>query len=140
MVKGFLNASNDFSNKSIERKLTGRLRAKRRHERELERLERSLIEYKKKQKMSKRRGDDINASKWEHRMKVYQNKLSQTRRKLQSVSEFIEQIQKQGEREVREVEGSYQLLIESEKRKILNIVGTPPKIGIFSSLVYFNVS
>jgi hypothetical protein len=107
--------------KAIERKLTPRLREKRRHERELERLERNLIEYKKRLKMSKRRGNDISASKWEHRMKVYQNKLSQTRRKLQSVSELIERIQKQGEREVQEVRASYQLLVESEKRKILDI-------------------
>lgn len=107
--------------RSIERKLTGRLREKRRHERELERLERNLIEYKKRRKLSKRRGNDISASKWEHRMKVYQNKLSETRGKLESVSELIEQIRKQGEREVQEVEASYKLIIESEKRKILDI-------------------
>ncbi len=107
--------------KSIERKLTARLRAKRRHERELERLERNLIEYKKRRKMSKRRGDDISASKWEHRMKVYQNKLSETRRKLRSVSELIEQIQKQGELDVQKVKTDYQLLIENERREILDL-------------------
>ncbi|MFQ6086834.1 MAG: hypothetical protein ACE5OV_02325 [Candidatus Bathyarchaeia archaeon] len=107
--------------KSIERKLTARLRERGRHERELERLERSLIEYKKRRKMSKRRGDDISASKWEHRVKVYQNKLSQTRKKLRSVSEVIEQIQKQGELDIQKVKTDYQLLIENERRKILDI-------------------
>jgi hypothetical protein len=108
-------------NKSMERKLTARLKEKRRHERELERLERNLIEYKKRRKISKSRGDDVSASKWEHRVKVYQNKPSETKRKLQSVSELTEKIRKQGEREVQEVEASYQLLIESERRKILDI-------------------
>jgi len=107
--------------KSIQRKLTARLREKRRHERELERLESNLIEYKKRRKLSKRRGNDISASKWEHRMKIYQNKLSKTKRKLQSVLELIEKIQKQGEREIQEVKASYQLLIDNEKRKILDI-------------------
>jgi len=107
--------------KSVERKLAARLREKRRSRRELEKLERNLIEYKKRRKMSKRRGNDISVSKWEHRMKVYQNKLSETRGKLQSVSELIEQIQKQNEREVREVEAGYQLLIENERRKILDL-------------------
>ncbi|MFB0567317.1 MAG: hypothetical protein ACETVM_01865 [Candidatus Bathyarchaeia archaeon] len=107
--------------KSIERKLTARLKEKRRHERELERVERNLIEYKKRRKNSKRRGNDISASKWEHRIQVYQNKLSETRRKLRSVSELIEQIRKQGELDVQKVNNDYQLLIESEKRKILDI-------------------
>jgi len=107
--------------KSIERKLTARLREKRRHERELERLERNLIEYKKRRKMSKRRGNDISASKWEHRIQVYQNKLSKARGKLQSVLELIEKIRKQGELDVQKVNNDYQLLIESEKRKILDI-------------------
>ena len=104
-----------------ERKLAVRLRERRRSKRELERLERNLIEYKKRRKMSKRRGNDISVSKWEHRMKVYQNKLSETRGKLQSVSELIEHIQRQNEREVREVEADYQLLIENERRKILDL-------------------
>ncbi len=97
------------------------MKEKRRHERELEKLERNLIEYKKRRKLSKRRGNGISASKWEHRMQVYENKLSQTRKKLQSVSELAEGIQKQGEREVGEVKASYQLLIESERRKISDI-------------------
>ncbi len=107
--------------KSMERKLTARLKEKRRHERELERLERNLIEYKKRRKRSKGRGNDISASKWEHRMKDYQNKLSKARGELQSVLELIEKIRKQGEREVQEAEASYQLLIENEKRKISDI-------------------
>jgi hypothetical protein len=104
--------------KSTERKLTAKLREKRRHERELERLERNLIEYKKRREMSKRRGNAISASKWEHRVRVYENKLSKTKRKLQSVSELIEQIRKQGELDVQKVENDYQLLIENERRKI----------------------
>jgi len=107
--------------KAMERRLTSKLREKTRHERELERLERSLIEYKKRRKMSKRRGDDISASKWEHRIQVYQKKLSETKKKLQSVSEAIEQIRKQGEFEVQKVKADFQLLIENERNKILDI-------------------
>ena len=107
--------------KSIERKLTARLKEKRRHERELERLERNLIEYRKRRKISKSRGDDVGASKWEHRVKVHQNKPSETKRKLQSVSELIEKIRKQGELEAQEIKASHQLLIESERKKILDI-------------------
>lgn len=108
-------------NKTIERKLIPKLREKRRHERELERLERSLIECKKRLEKGKRRGNDISASKWEHKIKVCQSKLSQARRALQSVSELIEMIRKQGEREVQDVKDSFKLLIEGEKRKILDI-------------------
>jgi len=107
--------------KSLERKLTARKKDKRRHERELERLERSLIEYKKRRRLSRRRGDDISASKWEHRMNVYQNKLPETKRKLRSVSELIEQIQKQNELDVQKVKTDYQLLIENERRPILDL-------------------
>jgi hypothetical protein len=107
--------------KAVERKLTSRLKEKRRHERELERLERSLIEYKKRLERSKRRGNDISASKWEHRIKVYQNKLSETRRKLQSVSELIDHIRRQGELNVQKVKADYQFLIENEKKKISDL-------------------
>lgn len=107
--------------KAMERRLTSKLREKRKYERELERLERNLIEYKKRLKMSKRRGDDISASKWEHRIQVYQNKLSKAKRKLRSVSEAIEQIQKQGELEIQKVKTDYQLLIENERRKISDL-------------------
>lgn len=107
--------------KFIERKLTTRLREKRRHEREVERLERNIIEYKERRKRSKRRGNDISASKWEHRMDLYQNKLSETRGKLRSVLELIETIQKQREFDAQNVKTDYQLSIESEKRKILDI-------------------
>jgi hypothetical protein len=107
--------------KALERKLAAKLRQKRRHERELERLERGLIEYKKRRKMSRRRGDEISASKWEHRIQAYQAKLSETRRKLQSVSELIERIQRQGELEVQKVKADYQLLIENERKKLLDL-------------------
>jgi len=107
--------------KSLERRLTARLKEKRRHEGELERLERNLIEYRKRRKMSKRRGDNLSTSKWEHRMKTHQNKLSETRRKLQSVSDMIGQIRKQSEFDVQEVKNEYQRLIENERRQILDL-------------------
>lgn len=108
-------------NRVTERKLTARLKEKRRHERELERLERSLIEYKERRERSKRRGDDISASKWEHRTRVYQKRLSETKKKLRSVSELIEQIRKQGELEIQKVRNDFQVLIENEKRKISDL-------------------
>ncbi|MGD8505893.1 MAG: hypothetical protein PVF15_04440 [Candidatus Bathyarchaeota archaeon] len=107
--------------KSVVRKLASRFKEKRRHERELESLERNLIDCNKKRKSAKSRGNDVSASKWEHKMKVYQSKLSETRDNLQSVSERIGQIRKQGEHEVWEVKSSCQLLIEGEKRKILDL-------------------
>lgn len=107
--------------KSMERKLTARSKEKRRHERELERLERNLIEYKKRRKMSKRRGNNIGATKWEHRMTVYENKLSEARRKLQSVLELIDNIKRHGEREVQGVNASYQFLVDNERKKILDL-------------------
>ncbi len=107
--------------KSTDRKLAVRLREKRRHEREVERLERNIIEYKERRKRSKRRGNGISASKWEHRMGLYQNKLSETRGKLRSVLELIETIRKQRELDAQNVKTDYQLSIENEKRRILDI-------------------
>jgi hypothetical protein len=104
-----------------ERKLYSRLREKRRYERELERLERSLIEYKERRQRSKHRGDEISASKWEHRIQVYEKKLSETRKKLQIVYEQIEQIRKQYELEIRKVKGYYQHLIENERKEISSL-------------------
>ena len=107
--------------KALERKLSAKLRQKRRYEYELERLERNLIECRKRREMWKRRGDEISASKWEHRMKIYQNKLSEVKRKLKFVSELIEQIRKQGEFEAERVKANYQVLVENERRKILDL-------------------
>lgn len=107
--------------KFAERKLTTRLREKRRLERESERLERNIIEYKEKRKRSKRRGNDISESKWEHRLSLHQDKLAEIRRKLQSVAGLIETIQRQREFDTQNVKTDYQLSIETEKRKILDI-------------------
>lgn len=103
------------------RKLYSRLREKRRYQHELERLERNLIEYKERKQRSKRRGDEISASKWEHRIQVYEKKLSETRKKLQIVHEQIEQIRKQYELEIQKVKDHYQHLIENERKEISNL-------------------
>jgi hypothetical protein len=112
------DAQIDKLDRARERKVASRLREKRRHEHELERLERNLIEYRKRKQLSKRRGDEISASKWEHRIEVYEKKLSKTKKKLQSVTELIEQIRKQSELEIQKVKANYQLMIENEKRKV----------------------
>jgi hypothetical protein len=112
------DAQIDKLDRTRERKLAGKLREKRRHENELERLERNLIEFRKRRQLSKRRGDEISASKWEHRIEVYEKKLSETKKKLQLVAEQIEQIRKRSELEIQRVKTDCQLMIENEKRKV----------------------
>jgi hypothetical protein len=108
-------------NQSMDNELRARERERERRERELQRLELSRAEYMKKRETRKRRRDKIGETVWEHRIRVYENRIEEARSRIRVLSEFIGKSRKQKETDTEKLRYGFQALIDQEKRKITDI-------------------
>jgi len=108
-------------NRIADNELRAKERERERRERELQRLELSRAEYLKKRETRKRRRDKIGETVWEHRIRVYENRIEEVKSRIRVLSEFIEKTRKQKESDTEKLRYGFQALIDQEKNKILDI-------------------
>lgn len=108
-------------NRAAEGELNARLREKAKRERELEKLELNRAEYRKRLDVRRRRHDQIGVAKWEHSLRVCENRISQARERIHDLGRYIEKIRRQNQEDVNKLKYGYQALIDSERKKISDI-------------------
>lgn len=108
-------------NRIMQNDLKARERERERRERELQRLEIGKAENLRRRETRKRKHDKIGEIRWQHRIKVYENRIEETKSRIHALSEFIEKTRRQGEADVERLRYGYQALIDQERRKIVDI-------------------
>jgi DNA repair exonuclease SbcCD ATPase subunit len=115
-------------NKTEDRELKTRLQEKERHQRELEKLELKKAEYREKLEARRSRRNKIGVTRWEHRLRTCENRISAVRQQIYNFSEYIESIQRRNQEEVNKLKYDYQALIDSERKKITEIKVTQESV------------
>jgi hypothetical protein len=108
-------------NKVMEKELSVRLKEKGKRDRELEKLELNMVAYKKRRDIRKRRHDEIGVNKWEHAIRMSQNKISEIENRIHALSNYIEKTRVQRVSDINKLRYTYQELIDRERKKIANI-------------------
>lgn len=108
-------------NKTAERELNTRAREKERLRHELERLELQRTEYRRRLELRKGRRDRVGEARWEHSLRACENKISEAKERIDSVSRFVEKTQRQHLEDVDKLKYSFQALIEGERKKLADI-------------------
>jgi len=108
-------------NKTTKAELNGKLRAKEKRQRELERLELNRTEYKRRLDVRRDRHDKIGIVRWEHSLRTCENKIFEVKERIHDLSRYIEKMQKQNQEDVDKLKYGYQTLIDRERNKIADI-------------------
>jgi len=108
-------------NRIMENDVKVKERERERRERELQRLELGRASYLKRLEARKRRKDKIGVTHWKHRIRVYENKIEETKARLHALSDFIEKTRNQNKADTEKIRYGYQALIDQEKKKIIDI-------------------
>jgi len=108
-------------NRAAEAELNAKLREKERRQRELEKLELNRTEYKRRLDVRRSRHDKIGIARWEHSLRICENKISEVKERIHNVSRYIEKVRKQNQEDIDKLKYSYQTLIDSERKKIADI-------------------
>lgn len=108
-------------NRVAEAELNAKLREKERRQRELEKLELNYTEYKKRLEVRRSRHDKIGAARWEHSLRICENKISEVKERMHHLSRYIEKIRRQNQEGIDKLKYGYQTLIDSERKKITDI-------------------
>ena len=120
-----LSKERDTKIQKLEQK-TGRTlktkeRMKERLVRQLEKLEQDGSDFQKRLDELKRKGDKFRASRWENKIRRGQSKGGEVKKKVQVLTQQIEQIQRQSEVAVEDLRKGYHALIDDENRKVTEI-------------------
>jgi len=108
-------------NRIMESELRAKEREKERRERELQRLELTRDDYLKRRETRKRRHDEIGVTRWEHSIRIHENRIHEVKARIRVLSELIEKTRKQHEDDTDKLRYGYQALIDGEKRKTVEI-------------------
>jgi hypothetical protein len=108
-------------NRIVENEVKAKERERGKRERELQRLELQKAVFVRRREMCRRRNDEVGLARWEHRIRVCENRIREVRRRINDLTEFIEEARRQNEAEVEKLRGSYQELIEKEKSRIISL-------------------
>jgi hypothetical protein len=108
-------------NRIVEKEVKAKERERGRRERELQRLELQKAVFVRRREMCRRRNDEVGLARWEHRIRVCENRIREVRRRINDLTEFIEEARRQNEAEVEKLRSSYQELIEKEKSRIISL-------------------
>ncbi len=103
---------------ATEKKLNASIRSKDKLEEELRKLERHKSNSEERRKASKSRGDKAGGSYWNSSIESCRKKISETNKKIQALSQFIEKTRKQGEKSTKEIREKHQELIDAEKKRV----------------------
>jgi len=108
-------------NRIVEKEVKAKERERGKRERELQRLELQKAVFVRRREMCRRRNDEVGLARWEHRIRVCENRIREVRRRINDLTEFIEEARRQNEAEVEKLRSSYQELIEKEKSRIISL-------------------
>jgi len=108
-------------NRTIENKLKAKERERERRERELQRLELQKADFDRRRGERKRKHDKIGLTRWEHRIRVCENRIREVKKRISDLTEFIEKTRRQNEADVEKLRHSYQELIDQEKNEITSL-------------------
>jgi hypothetical protein len=108
-------------NRVTEAELNAKLREKERRQRELEKLELNYTEYKKRLEVRRSRHDKIGVARWEHSLRICENKISEVKERMHHLSDYIEKIRRQNQESIDKLKYGYQTLVDSERKKITDI-------------------
>jgi hypothetical protein len=108
-------------NRIVENELKAKERERERRERELQRLELQKADFIRRCDMRRRKNDKIGLARWEHKIKVCENKISKVKRRISDFTESIEETRRQNDAEIEKLRHSYQELIEKEKSRIVSL-------------------
>jgi len=104
-----------------ENELRTRERERERRERELQRLELSKASYLRRLETRRHRHDKMGAANWEHRVRNQENRIEEVKSRLRAVSEYVEKTRRQWEEDTKKLRYGYQVLIDQEERKIIDL-------------------
>jgi hypothetical protein len=108
-------------NRIVENELKAKESERERRERELQKLELQKADFIRRRDMRKRKYDKIGLARWEHRIKVCENRIREVKRRINDLTEFIEETRRQNEADIEKLRLSYQELMEKEKSRIANL-------------------
>jgi hypothetical protein len=108
-------------NRTMDNELRAKESERERRERELQKLELSRAEYLKKRETRRKRRDKIGETVWEHRIRVYENRIEEVRSRIRIISEFVEKTRKQEDTDMEKLRYGFQALIDQEKKKITDL-------------------
>jgi hypothetical protein len=108
-------------NRVVDNELKAKEREMQKRERELQRLELQMADFTKRREASTQRRNAIGSARWEHRIRICENKIREVKKRISALSEFIEKTRKQNEATIEKLKRDYQELINQEKKKIIDI-------------------
>lgn len=108
-------------NRAAEGELKAKLIQKEKLERVLERLELNLIIYKRRLDARRRRHDEVGVTRWEHAIRMSQNRISEFKERIHILSQYIEKTREQKESDINKLRYTYQGLIDRERKKITEL-------------------
>jgi hypothetical protein len=114
------DAKNVRINKMARTQLNAKLREKERQQREFQKLELKKIQYKRRLAIQSQR-DKVGTARREQSLRSCENRLLEAKERLEALLREIERAQKQNMEETIALQNQYQSLIDSERRKIINI-------------------
>jgi len=104
-----------------KKEIEAKLEEKERWEKELVRLEQDKSEYEKRKELRKQKDDEIGEARSEARLREIKNQISTVKGKVKALSDFINRSNKETEKTMKELGGTYQKLIDNEMRKITEL-------------------
>ncbi len=108
-------------NKTAEGILNTLLRQHEKRQRELEKLEIERAEIRGRLDSGSKRRSKTGVTRWEHRLRICERKISAAREAVQELSEHLERTRRRNEAEVNNLKYDYQALIDLERKKITDI-------------------
>jgi len=108
-------------NRIVENEVKAKERERGKRERELQRLELQKASFVRRRDMCRRRNDEVGLARWEHRIRVCENRIREVKRRINDLAEFIEEARRQNEADIEKLRSSYQELIEKEKSRIISL-------------------
>jgi hypothetical protein len=120
-LEGKRNAETSKMNKMFEKELKIRIRERERLEKKLEDLELRKAEYGRRRETCKRRNNKLGLARWEHRLRICEEKIREANRRLQELAKHVEEARKKHEADVEKVKKAYQELMQKEKSVISSL-------------------
>jgi hypothetical protein len=87
----------------------------------VERLELQRTEYRRRLDLRKGRRDRVGEARWGHNLRTCENKISEVKDRINSLSRYVEKTQRQHLGDIDKLKYSYQALIDSERKKLADI-------------------
>ncbi|MFP3985375.1 MAG: hypothetical protein ACLFU9_05345 [Candidatus Bathyarchaeia archaeon] len=107
--------------KNYEKEVNTRLEMKRKHERELLKLEQNKSEYKKRRELRKQKNDKIGKARWDAKLKDVNNQVFTLKAKIKTISDYIDKSSEETEKTVKNLNETYKKFIDEEETKITDL-------------------